>query len=104
MDEHRKNAYRFLLYWTLLDIRLIAWLRWSWWDPRSMRTALHRTRQAGALADAMHNLGLFASNDFDDFDEDWFWQELKDLEDRYPEFSAARYRNLFESKLQERRS
>ena len=28
MDDHRKNAYRYLLYWAMLDIRPIAWLRW----------------------------------------------------------------------------
>ena len=26
MDERRKNAYRYLLYWAMLDIRPIAWV------------------------------------------------------------------------------
>ena len=101
MDDARKNAYRYLLYWAMLDIRQIAWLRPRWWNPFSVAKELRRARLAGSIADCMHNLAMFAAYDFDRFEEDWFWPELEDLQKRYPDFDSARYRNRFESRLSE---
>lgn len=101
MDEHRKNAYRFLLYWALLDIRTIAWSQAAWWNPFAAARALRRARLAGHLADRMHNLGLFAAIEFERFDEDWFWRDLERLEEPFAEFDSQLYRRVFEDRLSE---
>lgn len=99
MDEHRKNAYRYLLYWAMLDIRPVAWLRLRnllcW--PGEVR----RIRRAGALADWLHNLALFSSMDFDGFDEEWFWRDGELLASRYPGLDLEQYRRIFEARLAE---
>lgn len=103
MDDHRKRAYRYLLYWAMLEIRPIAWLRlrtlrllnpWHW------RNEVRRIRGAGAIADWLHNLALFSALDFARFDEARFWGELDDLIRRHPEYELGHYRNLFEQELE----
>jgi hypothetical protein len=96
MDERRKNAYRYLLYQAMLDIRPIAWLRLR--NPLRWPGAFHRIRQAGALADWLHNLALFASLDFVHFDEEWFWKDGRSLEAHYPGLNLARYQRIFEER------
>ncbi len=53
MDDHRKNAYRYLLYRAMLDIRPIAWLRWfQGWrvlNPFHWRQCFRQVRFAGDL-------------------------------------------------------
>src|SRR5689334_11918074 len=97
MDERRKNAYRYLLYWALLDIRPIAWLRLR--NPLRWPSAVRRFRRAGALADWLHNLALFSSLDFAHFDEEWFWRDGRSLEARYPGFELEWYQRVFEERL-----
>lgn len=101
MDEHRKNAYRYLLHWAMLDIRMNAWsrLRWLVWHPLHWRAELRRVRYSGDLADALHNLALFASLDFERFDEERFWGDFAGVEKRYPEFHPSRFRSVFEERL-----
>jgi len=101
MDEPRKNAYRYLLYWALLDIRQVAWIRVPWWNPFSWPRCWRHVRYAGRVADWLHNLAFFASAEFDGFDEDLFWDEVQSLEKRFPDFSPLRYRNVFEQRLEE---
>ena len=55
----------------------------------------------GSLADALHNLALFSSLDFEGFDEEWFWKDLEDVNKRYPDFEPSRYRGIFEGRLKE---
>ncbi len=102
MDEHRKNAYRYLLGWAMLEIRTIAWwsIRWrSIWNPLYWRAELRRIRYLGTLADWLHNLALYSPMDFDQFNEEWFWQDLERIEKRYPEFMPSHYRAIFDGRL-----
>lgn len=101
MDERRKHAYRFLLYWAMLDIRPITWLPRSWFklfSPMFWVRDMRRVRQAGAIGDWMHNLALFSSLDFNNFDEEWFWRDFQSLSERYP---VSQYRSVFEQRLYE---
>ena len=96
MDEHRKNAYRSLLYKATLQIRPLAWRTRTWWNPFSTRRVLRQAKLAGALADAIHNLGFFAAHNFERFDEEQFWDEMQAVKDRYSEFQVDEYRSYFE--------
>jgi hypothetical protein len=56
LDAHRQNAYRHLLYMAMLDIRVLCQSRgpasanpFEWWR------AYRRSREAGALADLLHD-------------------------------------------------
>lgn len=101
MNQPRKDAYRYVLYWAMLDIRPLAWYRFHWWNPFRWRWNIRRIRYAGDLADCLHNLAMFASVEFEGFQEDWFWKELESLESRFPEFSPSRFRSVFDRRLEE---
>jgi hypothetical protein len=104
VDEKRKNAYRYLLYWAMLDIRPLSWSCWGWfqaWNPFYWRREGRRIRCAGAIANWLHNLALFSSLNFERFDEERFWQDFDSLRSRYPEFGLERYRDRFEQRLSE---
>jgi hypothetical protein len=104
VDEQRKHAYRYLLYWAMLDIRPLGWLCWGWfraWNPFYWIREGRRIRCSGAIADWLHNLALFSSLNFERFNEDWFWRDFESLKSRYPECGLERYRNLFEQRLSE---
>ena len=86
MSEQQKNAYRHLLYWAMLDIRIrcqpygrpsINPFEWY----RRYRAGLI----AGAIADWLHNLAGFAAYDFEGFDEKRFWDEHSGLCKRFPD-------------------
>jgi len=91
MDEARKKAYRFLLYHAMLDIRPIQWLPRSW-NPFRWRR-LHQ--KAGVIADWLHNLAQFSALEFEGFDEDWFWREFRQFNERYPDYGLSHYQDLF---------
>lgn len=104
MDEGKKAAYRFLLYWALINIRqldapYVSWFRWSnpcyWW--RQSR----RIRFLGALANCLHNLALFSSIDFQHFDEERFWLDFRRLQERYPEFDMSHLEWFYNYRLAE---
>ncbi len=105
MNDHRRNAYRYLLYWAMLDIRQIEWLGWvrgcRKLNPLSWRRQIRAIRFSGALADWMHNLAFASSVDFEGFNEDWFWRDFEAVNKRYPDFQPSRYRELFEGRLRE---
>jgi hypothetical protein len=106
MDERRKEAYRYLLYWAMLDIRPLAWVptRWfHWLNPVFFWGWGRRVRRAGHLADWLHNLALFSALDFERFDEGMFWETLRWYEGRHPEFVLSHYRDIFERRLAESR-
>ena len=54
MDTHRKNAYRFLLYWAMLDIRPLAWhgyvRGWRKLNPLNWRRQIRAMRIAGVAS------------------------------------------------------
>ena len=104
MDEHRKSAYRYLIYRALLDIRPLAWLRLGTFrilNPLHWRSELRLIRRAGAIADWLHNIALFSALDFERFDEAWFWRELENLNKKHPEYGLISYKEIFERKLAE---
>jgi dTMP kinase len=101
VDEQRKHAYRYLLYWATLEIRPLAWLGqggFRSWNPFFWRREGRRVQFAGALANWLHNLAQYSSVDFARFNEDWFWKDFEHLRSRYPEFGLERYHNLFEER------
>ncbi len=99
MDEQRKMAYRYLLYWAMLDLRPLQWLGgrgWRAWSPIHSRAPARRVRRAGAIADWLHNLARYSAHDFRGFNEEWFWRDYESARSRYPDFGLERYRDQFE--------
>jgi hypothetical protein len=99
LNEQRKYAYRWLLYWAMLEIRAIQWWQgdsWQAWNPFWWRRLGRRIRHVGALADWLHNLAYFSAVDFLRFDEERFWRDFEWLQPRFPEFSVEQYRTHFE--------
>ena len=104
MDTARKDAYRYLLYWAMLDIRGIAWYRFEWWRPWRLFSHLRHARRAGYLADAMHNLAQHAALDFEHFDETDFWSHIDYDHSHAQQVDPARYRKLFDDRVAELQS
>ena len=105
MDTHRKNAYRYLLYWAMLDIRMMTWCNylhgWRKLNPLNWRRYMHAMRLAAGLADWLHNLAPYASEDFTGFDEDRFWRDCEGVTRRCPDFNPKCYRDIFEERLRQ---
>ena len=99
MDQHRKYAYRFLLYWAMLDIRL------NRWGPRGIccvnpffwKKHIREIRQRGQIAEWLHNMAAFSCRDFKGFNEQRFWSEYDRLIVSCPSFKY--YRSIFENAL-----
>jgi hypothetical protein len=99
MDEQRKRAYRYLLYWAMLDIRSLQWIGWrGWrsWNPFHWRWELRRVRRSGAVADWLHNLALYSSFDFQGFDEERFWRDFERFRALFTDGGLEEYRTVFE--------
>lgn len=99
MDEQRKHAYRWLLYWAMLEVRPLQWMGsrgWRSWSPLYWRREARRVQYAGAVADWLHNLALYSSVNFQGFNEEWFWRDFEMAQFRFPEFGLEHYRELFE--------
>jgi hypothetical protein len=97
VNERRKEAYRWLLYQAMLQIRPLRWIDAELVqriDPDSY--LWKRMRVSGAIADWLHNLAQFAALDFSGFDEERFWQEYGDLVGSYPDQGLERYQNEFQ--------
>jgi hypothetical protein len=103
MDEASKRAYRHLLYRAMLDIRPIAWMPLGFFrllNPFAWRRTVIRIREAGEIADYLHNLAHFSALDFEHFDEEWFWRELNRFNEVHPpRFGRSSYREEFERVL-----
>ena len=101
MDEHRKYAYRYLLYWAMLDIRPVAWLphRGQWFSPLFWKRHILRVRGLGELAEWLHNMASFSTRDFAGFEEQRFWNEFARLHAKHPDLQH--YRGLFQNALTE---
>lgn len=101
MDQHRKYAYRYLLYWAMLDIRPIRWpaLGLRRINPLFWRRHIRDVRQRGQIAEWLHNMAAFSCRDFSDFDEQRFWSEYDRLLVRCP--GLSHYRSIFENALTE---
>jgi hypothetical protein len=104
LSEAEKKAYRNLLYWAMLDIRMLCQSRnLESHNPFVWRRQYLNSRAAGALADWLHNLAQHAATDFNRFDTEWFWREYDGLTKRFGSFFASGkwldYRKRFEEHL-----
>lgn len=88
VEEARKNAFRRVLYAAMLDFRghspVGPQTQSLWLNPWLVGPTFRRLREIQETADWLHNLALFASLDFEHFDEDWFWKETSSLFRRFP--------------------
>jgi hypothetical protein len=99
LDDHRKQAYRWLLYQATLEIRLLCWTnrRWrDWFIPRRWTGFVRQARTAGTVADWLHNLAMFSALDFNGFDEDRFWEDYQCFVNEHPQAGLERFRAEFE--------
>ena len=101
MDEHKKYAYRYLLYWAMLDIRPIRWMphRGQWFSPFFWRRHIRHVRALGDLAEWLHNMAAFSKRDFAGFEEQRFWDEFARLRAKHPGFQH--YWSVFQNALTE---
>jgi hypothetical protein len=106
LTEAEMNAYRHLLYDAMVYIRGECYA--SEGESRSPLVWLRQyrcSRVIGALAEWMHNLAYFASNDFKGFDAAWFWDEYDRLVGRFEDFGPDRrldYRQTYDYALNTR--
>ena len=105
MTQNRKLAYNYLLYVAMLEIRSLEFWpyprsKWCFLSPRFWKKERHRIRYHGALADALHNLALYSSYHYEQFEEDMFWKTMDDLKTRFPDL-GGHYRHRFNLILQE---
>ncbi len=68
-------------------------------NPIEWRRQYLRSRVAGAIADWLHNLAMYSSMDFAQFDEQWFWKEHAALCRRFPSENLERYWEIFDAYL-----
>lgn len=102
---NRKLAYNYLLYSAMLEIRGLQSVthplpKWRLISPRYWSRELRFIRYCGALADALHNLAMFSSYDYDRFEEDTFWAEIDRIRTQFPGM-ADHYRGRFDGRLSE---
>ena len=101
MNKNRKAAYRHLFYMAMLDIRALCRSRGrASWNPLEWRGQYVRSREAGAIADWLHNLASFAAGDFENFDESRFWSEYDYMVESYAESFLGGYKSHFERALE----
>lgn len=103
ITNEKKEAYRFLMYYSFLHIRSIEGMA----NPSSIIINPFRIvkivkyiNEAGAVANWMHNLALFSSLGFRGFKENEFWQSSQHLKKKYPE-TFAYLKGIYESRLRE---
>lgn len=103
LTKAEKSAYRQLLYWAMLDIRMLCQSRCAASrNPWEIWRQYKRSRLAGAVADWLHNLAQHAATDFDEFDTEWFWREYTYLKEQYPDVETVywmEYRARYEEHL-----
>ena|ERR1043165_4900088 len=103
LTDSEKAAYRELLYQAMLDIRQLCQSRGDPSDdPVEWRDQYPKAREAGALADWLHNLAHDSASDFVRFDPDKFWNAYEYLCARYDRFGTRLrfdYRRRFEERV-----
>ncbi|MET4076663.1 hypothetical protein [Hymenobacter sp. UYCo722] len=86
MTQERKNLYRKLLYTALIDLRGHSYES-SWQEVGQERVL----RFINSLTDWIHNLAFYSSNDFEDFNEEWFWRDYQTFREQYPADKWAKF-------------
>jgi hypothetical protein len=98
VDSQRKHAYRWLLYWAMLDIRPLQWAGAGWrqrLNPFCWWSNSRRVRVAGGIAEWLHNLAMYSALDFAGFEEERFWRDYEWLLGQNPGHGLERYRAEF---------
>jgi hypothetical protein len=98
MDAVRKQAYRHLIYISMLDMRCSPPTP-IWWSFRRWREIYAELCRAKGLANCFRNLALYSVRDFQDFDEAMWWQNLGRIMREYQARSNYDYRCVFDSYL-----
>jgi hypothetical protein len=102
LTNEQQTAYRYLLYWAMLDTRNKCQHRCKEsWNPLEWRRQYQQSRAAGAVADWLHDLALYAGNNLSGFDEQWFWREYEAMRKRFAGLDFAHYREAYERRLGE---
>ncbi|RPD49990.1 hypothetical protein DNI29_04125 [Hymenobacter sediminis] len=99
MTENQKDAYRYLLYHFLIEIRTIPVPNQPQQNDNK-RIAFH-SYYAGSIAYQLHNLALAAATDFVGFDELNFWNGLQQFSANNPSINLDHYQRIFNSRLAE---
>jgi len=103
LSDDQKCAYRNLLYWAMLDIRILCQSRGRISrNPIEIWRQYRQSRLAGALADWLHNLAQHAATDFSSFDTEWFWREYNGLCKDYEQLGPGQwmdYKKRYEKHL-----
>ena len=86
LTEHEKAAYRYLLYQAMLDIRMLCQPRLSW-NPLDWQQQYQSNFIAGRIADCLHNMAMYAAQDFRGFDAVWFWRGYDIIFRKFTDFS-----------------
>lgn len=101
LTRNQKNSYRCLLYYAMLNIRMICPSSGSQSrNPLKWRKQYRQSQVAGALADWLHNLARYSSSNFSGFDEEYFWGEYDRLSKRLLQAgfnNTFNYRDVFET-------
>ena len=79
MTEERRNLYRKLLYVALIDLRGHS-NKYNWQELGQENVL----QFVNSLTDWLHNLALHASQDFKNFNEDWFWRDYQTFREQFP--------------------
>ena len=108
MDRARKDAYRWLLYVAMLELRVLQLQlaqgsRWRFLNPFYLRRRAAGVRRSIAVTEALHNLAQFAATDFDGFNEVNFWKDIDSLTHHRTGWQSD-YRMEFERRLSELRA
>jgi hypothetical protein len=101
MEEKRKQAYSFLLSAALLHLKWDTapfWRGLSLWRPWRLRQESYRVRRATTRARAFHNLAIFLTHDLAGFSEEFFWGEISEFREQFPD-DRTDYRTMFDRKL-----
>jgi hypothetical protein len=76
MNEKNKAAYRHLMYCAFLEIRQGRG-NYSKFNPIHWYYSFIELEHRKTIAEAFHNLAIFNIHDFEGFDEDRFWNDIK---------------------------
>ena len=71
----------------------VLWIPWRLW------AGLRNARRAACRAVAFHNLAIFATQDFQGFSEERFWDDVERFLRDFPEADWCNYRGMFEASL-----
>lgn len=95
MKPQRQEAYRHLLYTSLLHLRS-GHRDIVWWNPASWWRTASELRLCRDLANSFHNLAFFTVWNFEGFDEGRFWLDIERMGQTHGSKLVERYRRIFD--------